>query len=216
MLNEREPIWKTVIWDKWQLFGIWIADRHWDYAHRLTLTRTQVPQTHRRWDHEDHIGVLISPHVSLLQSSIFVILCVNTPHTFGCSFDDMLHTHARTRSESYSRSFICTWDYNYNLADIDRQARLSSGDHGVQSLGMSEVLCRSRHVLPTTKQQQFITHNTATPQIFKTSTTQQAEASTKNTKMAGNLSTTRKKEKRSTAYLHLFGAQCCTQKSLSP
>ena len=61
-------------------------------------------------------------------------------------------------------------------------------------------------------------------QMFKFPIKQHAAVvmtSTKNTKMVGNPSKEKKKQKnkdrkKSTVYLHLFGAQCCTQKSLSP
>ena len=82
---------------------------------------------------------------------------------------------------------------------------------------MSEMLCCSRHVLQTTTiTYQSKRNDTAAVQDAAKTTSSGMD---KNTMMAENLSRAEEKQKtkkRATVYLHLFGAQRRTHKSLSP
>lgn len=132
-------------------------------------------QTHRRWDHDEQKGVLISPHVSFLQSSISVTLCVNTPHTFGCSCDNMFNTHKLALYLRAGHSFI--------HENIFITLVISTGrpDLAAVIMGSSPLACLRCCAAPVMSYKQpnssrCINQTTSTQQLFKTPMTQQASA----------------------------------------
>lgn len=178
----------------------------WDGKYLDRLTHIQARHRHKKVRPRRAKRCFdFTPYFLLL----ILYFCHTLSHTFGCSCDNMFNTCIR------APYFLIHHSFAHERVSLTLLISTGRPDLEAVIMGSSPLACLRCCAAPvmsyTPKQQQSHQSKHTTQQMFKTHINQQATASIKIIRWHNN-----NNKKRSTVYLHLLGAQRCTQKSLSP
>lgn len=172
MLKKSEAIWKKVIWDKWQLYEIWIMGWHWKYADSRAHGRDTNTQKVR------------PSHLLFLSHFLWTHL------RFGCSCDITLNIHKLALASSCSLSVT-----NENIYCITLLISTGRPDLAAVIMGSSPLACLSccaaplmSYTRPNSSRLIILKHrNTTDVQDYSKTTSSSIYGNT--TQMAGNPAT---------------------------